>query len=56
MSRISTANLSAEFSDRSLPADIFLRSEPDEEEDEEEEEDSGHDSEENENEDGGYSE
>jgi hypothetical protein len=55
MSRISTANLSAEFSDRSLPADIFLRSEPDEEEDEEEE-DSGHDSEENENEDGGYSE
>jgi hypothetical protein len=51
MSRISTANLSAEFTDRSLSADIFLRSEPDEEE-----EDGGHDSEENENEDGGYTE
>ena len=57
MSRIFGANFSAELSNRSAPADIFLRQEPDEEDDEEEEdEDGGADGEENENEDEGYSE
>lgn len=62
MSRISGANFSAELSDRSAPADIFLRQEPDEEDDEEEDdeeeedEDGAAEGEENENEDEGYSE
>ena len=56
MSRISGANFSAELSNRSALADIFLRQEPDEEDDEEEDEDGVDDSEENENEDEGYSE
>lgn len=57
MSRISGANFSAELSNRSAPADIFLRQDPDEEDDEEQEdEDGGADGEEDENEDEGYSE
>lgn len=58
MSRISGANFSAELSNRSAPADIFLRQEPDEEDEEEEDEDEdgGANGEENEDEDEGYSE